>query len=875
MPTIQIKTPEISEREHRTLERITVSDLHRRLLEQYAPPSLVVNEEYDIVHLSERAGRYLQIAGGEPSQNLLKLIRPELRLDLRSVLYQAAQRQAAVEAKGLKVTVGDHTETVNIHVRPVFREGDIAKGFSLVLFERTSDESTKNEVVLTADEPVARQLEEELMRVKAQLRASIEQHEFHAEELKASNEELQAMNEELRSAAEELETSKEELQSINEELRTVNQELKVKIEETTLANNNLQNLINSVDIGTIFLDRSFRVVLFTPAIRTLFNLIPADFGRPLSDITHRLTYTDIIADAELVLDKLQSVEREIRTTDGRLFMMRVLPYRTAEDRINGVVITFFDITERKRTEESLRESEGRHAFLLRLSDTLRPLTDVNEIQTMACRVLGEHLAADRIYYGNIEENSGQMTLRTGYVRNGHYSTRGNSSIIDVPAILKTGRPLVINDIKRPPSTLPEQVRAAYAALDIGSLVICPQVKENQLLWALTITSATARAWTVEEAALIREVVERAWEAIERVEASDALRQSEERFRAIVNQTTAGICRTTPEGTLMFANRKFCEMLGYNEQEITGRIMWDFMPSADEEANIQLYKQKMTEGLPFEMETRLLRNDNSIVWASISVAPIRDRSDNTYSTVAVILDITERKTLEHQKEDFIGIASHELKTPVTSIKAYAEVLQEIFQEAGDEKSANMMQKLDAQVDRLTELLHALLDTTRIGKEKLPLQLEQLDLNQVIREQVEDLRGISKKHRIQTHLSNLPLIKADREHIGQVLSNLITNALKYSPDGGDVVVTSSTTNESIQIRVQDFGIGIPPNMKHRIFDRFFRISHPKVKAFPGMGLGLYITAGIVHLHGGTINVDSKEGQGSIFTVTLPVFRKHNGQ
>ena len=261
------------------------------------------------------------------------------------------------------MTVEEVTETINIHVRPVLRAGDTARGFILVLFETTADDD-KKEVLLASDEPVAKHLEEELIRIKVQLRSSNEQHEFQAEELKASNEELQAMNEELRSSAEELETSKEELQSINEELRTVNQELKVKIEETNLSTNNLQNLVNSSDIGTIFLDRNFRVVLFTPATRSIFNLIPADYGRPLSDITSRLAYTNILADAETVLEKLTVVEREIYTTDKKVYMMRILPYRTDEDRIKGVIISFFEITARKNAEEELRISEERYRHAL-------------------------------------------------------------------------------------------------------------------------------------------------------------------------------------------------------------------------------------------------------------------------------------------------------------------------------------------------------------------------------------------------------------------------------------------------------------------------------------------------------------------------------
>lgn len=344
--------------------RMSFGDLHQQLLEQYAPPSIIVNEEYDILHISERAGLYLHVAGGEPSKNLLKLIRPELRLELRTAFYQAVQQKANIEAPNLKVRIDEKTQTLTLHVRPVLDEdrnarSNPARGFLLVIFEPTGQQTEATKNVLASEEPMAKQLEEELVRIKAQLRTSNEQHETQAEELKASNEELQAMNEELRSAAEELETSKEELQSINEELTTVNQELKVKVEEISLTRNNLQNLINSTDLATLFLDRSLRVNLFTPASRNIFNLIPSDNGRPLTDITNKLEYDDLVRDAEGVLEKLQPIEREVETSNGRLYLMRVLPYRTAEDRINGVVLTFVDISRRKAAEEAVRQSEER------------------------------------------------------------------------------------------------------------------------------------------------------------------------------------------------------------------------------------------------------------------------------------------------------------------------------------------------------------------------------------------------------------------------------------------------------------------------------------------------------------------------------------
>jgi two-component system CheB/CheR fusion protein len=354
--------------ESRVRERLSTADLHQRLLEQYAPPSVVVNEEHDIVHLSERAGRYLQYAGGEPSHNLLKAIRPELRIEVRTALYQAAQQRTNVEARGLKVRIDDRTETVDVIVRPVIREADPARGFFLVLFQESSPDAAARPAEPEASPLMSgdtvRRLEEELVRVKAQLRVTIERHETQAEELKASNEELQAMNEELRSSAEELETSKEELQSLNEELRTVNQELKIKVEEQAQANDDIQNLINSTEIGTIFVDRGSRIKLFTPRARDIFTLIPADRGRPLSDISSSLVDVDLHADIEHVLDRLERVERVVRTRDDRWQLVRMLPYRTADDRIDGVVLTFLDITARTHAEEERRRSENRLRLII-------------------------------------------------------------------------------------------------------------------------------------------------------------------------------------------------------------------------------------------------------------------------------------------------------------------------------------------------------------------------------------------------------------------------------------------------------------------------------------------------------------------------------
>jgi len=365
----RINIPE-SPTQHERPQMISFGDMHYKLVERYAPPSVLVNEDFEIVHLSENAGRFLRFAGGEPSNNLLKTIHTDLLADLRAALFTTQREGVTSEMNNIRV-VNDGKETfVNLVVSQV----DIAEAgnnYLLVIIEEVNKKAESNNGEQTiqivkddAMETVTRRLEEDLRRTKDRLRTTIEQHETSIEELKASNEELQAINEELRSASEELETSKEELQSVNEELTTVNHELKDKIEELSRSNSDMQNFMAATDIGTIFLDRSLSVKRYTPAVQRLFNIIPTDIGRPLEHVTHKLNYDELVKDAADVLDRLKTLEREIRTSDGKWFIARLLPYRSLEDKIDGVIVNFVEITERKQAQESLLQSEERMRLII-------------------------------------------------------------------------------------------------------------------------------------------------------------------------------------------------------------------------------------------------------------------------------------------------------------------------------------------------------------------------------------------------------------------------------------------------------------------------------------------------------------------------------
>ena len=338
------------------MRKLSVADIHLRAMQDASPPSVIVDNNGDVMHMGEGAGRYLQHSSGEMTRNLVSLILPELRIELRSALFQASQAHAPVRSRQVGMVREGVQLQVSVTAHP-FHDKETESQCVLVLFSEV--EAAVHGATIVSEDQVMSGLERDLQRTKQQLQDTIEQSEISSEELTASNEEMQAINEELRSATEELETSKEELQSINEELLTVNFELKSKVEEKDKINDYLTNLIASTEIATVFVDRNMRIKWFTPRATEIFSMLPVDTGRSLLDITHRLCYAEMVKDATTVFESLSTIEREVSSSDGRWYIARLLPYRSNENYIDGMVLTFIDITKRRSAEEDLRKGEER------------------------------------------------------------------------------------------------------------------------------------------------------------------------------------------------------------------------------------------------------------------------------------------------------------------------------------------------------------------------------------------------------------------------------------------------------------------------------------------------------------------------------------
>ena len=561
-------------------------ELHLKLLEQYAPPSIVVNEEHEIVHLSDKAGRYLRFAAGEPSMNIFRVINPALQIELRTALFRASQgEEVNVTGAPQTVHVEDKNEVITLQVRRIASAP--AEKYFLVLFEAQRHTGATPP---TEQGDVTRGLDEEIDYLKQQLSATVEQYEAANEELKASNEELQAMNEELRAATEELETNKEELQSVNEELTTVNAELKFSVEDLSRANADLNNLMESTDIGTVFLNRELEIVRFTPSAQMVFSLLPSDLGRPLRDITHRLEYQSLISDAEVALDKLRTIEREVPMDERevpmdargrRWFFVRIAPYRTSDDRISGVVATFIDVTRRRQAEEQMRLSEERYRTLFNSMDEAYYLCEMifdSEGRPVDFRLLETNPAFEKL---------------TGWKEPKGRTIREFLPNIEQEWLDEYGRVALTGQASRR-----EGVAAGLDGRWFDGYAFRVGGDESRQI-AVLFTETTARK-----------------------QAEEQLRASEERFRTVADNVPQLIWTNDANGEANYFNRRWYEYSGLSYEESRGAGWQVFVHPEDAPASMERWQRAFPNGEVFDAEYRLRGADGSYRWFLARNVPLR-------------------------------------------------------------------------------------------------------------------------------------------------------------------------------------------------------------------------------------------------------------
>lgn len=731
----------------------------RIVLERYAPVGVVINQKLEILHFRGQTSPYLEPPAGRASFNLLRMAKEGLTLELRTAIHQAKQQNAPVRKEGLQLQERGQTRVTNLEVIPL-QAPDSEERHFLVLFEdassflstqasrsdqtrlQTRDKNFltllgslfKNSLSQLVDQtstvPASSpnpleitQLQQELTTTQEYLRSIIEEQEATNQDLRVANEEILSSNEELQSSNEELETAKEEIQASNEELNVINDELQRRNFELTQISSDLQNLLSSINIPILMLSSDLRIRRFTPIAQSILHLIPADIGRPFRDINPTLDLPTLEAQILEVMSTLTPKELEVQDQDGHWYDLRIRPYRTIDNRIDGAMVILVDIDALKRSMEQI---EAARNYAQVIVETVRePLL-----------VLDDHLrviTANQSFYQMFQTTTAETEQRSLFeLGNGHWNL----------------------------PSLREQLEQ-----------ILPNNTQFQDL------------------------------------------EVEHDFEGI----------------------------GYKTMLLDARTM----TQADQRKSILLAIEDITQRKRLERE----------LTQSLDQAQSARR-------------IAEAAT--HAKDEFLSMVSHELRNPLSAILGWTQMLRK--QSLDIAKTTQALEIIERSAKTQSQLIEDLLDISRITSGQLRLEMHPMQITPVIEAALNGVRITAQAKQIQivSHLE--PVVKpvlGDMLRLEQVIWNLLTNAIKFTPRGGQVTITLMELDAQAQITIRDTGRGIQADFLPYVFDRFRQAESVHTRSNSGLGLGLAIVRNLVELHGGTIEVDSPgEGQGATFTVRLPL-------
>jgi len=590
------------------------------LMERYSPPCVVVNEKYEVVHVSTRIERFLVVPVGEPTRDILRMAREDLRPPLRAAIYKAFAEEKEVIFRGVKVVIDGGEMSINVQVEP-FQTPTSGK-LVMVVFETAAPLAT---IASPADgaqssagneasgETLIRQLEDQLRITYEQLQSATEQLETSNEgflsaneELISMNEEFQSANEELQSTNEQMETSKEELQAVNEELVTVNFELQGKVEELNQATSDMENLFASSEIATFFLDRRLAIKRFSPAMAAIFNLIPADIGRPFRHLTGTIDWQDLARDAETVLDKALPLEREVTAlADGRCFIMRVLPYRATAGAVEGIVVTLIDITERKRAEEA----HARLAEIVESSDDAIIAKDLN---------------------GTILTWNAGAQMMFGY--------RSDEAV---------GRPfamLIPAELQREEEEILRRLAAGERVEHYETVRLTRDGRRLEV--SVTVSPLMHAGRIIGASRIVRDITDRK-------RAEESRRESEEQFRTLAESIPNLAWWADGEGYITWYNRRWYEYTGTTPEQMEG---WGWQSVHDPEVLPKVLEQwqvSIATGRPFDMEFPLRGADGVFRSFLTRVLPLQDSAGRILRWFGTNTDISAFKQAEEALRESEG------------------------------------------------------------------------------------------------------------------------------------------------------------------------------------------------------------------------------
>ncbi|AXA92105.1 PAS domain-containing protein [Massilia sp. YMA4] len=558
-------------------------------------------------------------------------------------------------------------------------------------------------------------------------------------------------------------------------------------------------------------------------------------------------------------------------TEQRYIDFVFQPIRTPEGGVRGIFVEGVDVTDRV-------QANARRDALIRLTDALRDLRTPEEIAYAAARILGETLGVSRVGYGAFEQATGLLRFERDWTAPGVQSLAGTLDMGDFGTYvddMKLGRTVIVDDAANDPRTLAaaEQLRA-YAAI---AFVNIPLTEHGRLTSILFVNSATPRAWSAEDCALMREVAERARTATERLASMLKLRESEAKFRTIADAMPQMVWSTLPDGYHDYYNQQWYDYTGVPDGSTDGAAWNDVFHPDDQARAWQAWRHSLATGDTYEIQYRLRHRSGEYRWVLGRALPIRDEAGRIVRWMGTCTDIHTQKLAEdalreaaQRKDEFLAMLAHELRNPLAPISTAAQLLRV---RQADEKARTMASEIIVrQVRHMTALVDDLLDVSRVTRGLVELDMATLDLKQVINSAIEQALPLIEARRHALEVRTPPQraqVRGDRTRLVQVIANVLNNAAKYTPPNGRIQLTLDVDDGHARVAVTDNGNGIAPALLPDIFDLFVQGERSPDRAQGGLGLGLALVRSLTALHGGSATADSAgEGQGSTFTITLPL-------
>jgi two-component system CheB/CheR fusion protein len=817
---------------------------------EYGPATLLVNSKLDILVFRGDVAPYLSPESGAASLNITKIIRKELRSQVQTAVYRSKKENKAFKEK-VRFKQKGQPKTVNIEIRPL-ETAEYDEPFYLVLLtEETAHNMNSTKKIESVISPVEmanlkdrqiRELREDLEATKLSLQTLVEGQEAINEELGSSMEEVQSSNEELQSTNEELETAKEELQSGNEELQTLNEELKNRNLALGRLNDDLANLQTNIDLPVVIVDNELKIRRFTASAQSFLKIMPSDVGHPITNVNmgvHGADLENTIAD---VITKLSVVNREVELTGGRPSEMRIRPYLTEEKKIDGAVLSFTDITERKKAEEEMRKSE----LILQNSSDSIIVTDLQG------KITSWNKGAAEIFGYSSQDMLGET-------------------------ITKLAKPVERDQVA--PAQL-ERIRKGKVLAQEWEGVR----KDGSPVW-LNLTTMLLKNSKNEPVGMVgfgKDVTERK-------KAESALRESEQRYRTLFSNMEEGFFLGEPildkkgnpvDFRILEANSAFEKQTGLKLSDLLGKTIKEALPGLEENW-VQTYCKVALTGDPVHFENH---NKNTQRYYEVySFSPTKERF------ASLFIDITERVKLQNKLKEYsenleklveertkelknserlaaigatAGMVGHDIRNPLQAITSDVYLakmdLASIPESAARKNALESLGEIEKNVSYINKIVADQQDYSR----PIVPKLEETDLEKIVHSALATLNipeNITVTYSIR---KDFPKLKTDQSYMQRILTNLSNNALQAMPKGGKLTITATAKNGKATITLQDTGEGIPEKVRSNLFTPLVTT---KAK---GQGFGLSVVKRFTEAMDGTVTFESEVGKGTKFRIELPI-------